>query len=279
MRRQQFHQHRRPAMTSEQFRTTLELLVNRTDPRKDYCELAKIGEGSTGVVYLAKEIATGKKSCGEEDEHSEAATQGTTLQRGLLQAVIFAQPCLLRIANLSEPQIAAVLRSCLKALDYLHSKGVIHRDIKSDSILLSRDGKVKLSDFGFCARVSSDHPRRKSLVGTPYWMAPEVIKRQSYGAEVDIWSLGIMVIEMVDGEPPLFHCRPTEAMQFIRDHSNPSLRHPEKASPLLLDFLSKALVRDGEQRSTARKLLRHPFLKQAASPSSLAQLLRTVPLF
>ena len=87
--------------------------------------------------------------------------------------------------------------------------------------------QVKLSDFGFCARVTGQHHYRKSLVGTPYWMAPEVISRQLYGIEIDIWSLGIMAIEMLDGEPPYFNCRPVEAMTFIRDLNPPKPRHPE----------------------------------------------------
>ena len=105
-------------------------------------------------------------------------------------------------------------------------------------------------------------------------MAPEVIARQQYSTEVDIWSLGVMVIEMVDGEPPYFNTRPLEAMRLIRDLAPPRLKHPEKASHLLLDFLGRALVRNPAQRATARELLKHPFLKLAAPASSLTNLLR-----
>ncbi|NXR99004.1 PAK4 kinase, partial [Oxylabes madagascariensis] len=92
--------------------------------------------------------------------------------------------------RMSEEQIAAVCRSVLRALAVLHAQGVIHRDIKSDSILLTHDGRVKLSDFGFCAQVNKEVPRRKSLVGTPYWMAPELISRLPYGPEVGLGAWG-----------------------------------------------------------------------------------------
>lgn len=175
---------------------------------------------------------------------------------------------------MNEEQIATVCLSVLKGLAVLHAQGVIHRDIKSDSILLTHDGRVKLSDFGFCAQVSKDVPRRKSLVGTPYWMAPELISRLPYGPEVDIWSLGIMVIEMVDGEPPYFNEPPLKAMKMIRDNLPPKLKNGQKASPLLKGFLERLLVRDPSQRGMATELLKHPFLSKAGHSSCIVLLMR-----
>ncbi|KRY84985.1 Serine/threonine-protein kinase PAK mbt [Trichinella pseudospiralis] len=177
-------------------------------------------------------------------------------------------------SKMDEVQIATVCKQCLDALAYLHEQGVIHRDIKSDSILLDAEGKVKLSDFGFCAQITPELSKRKSLVGTPYWMSPEVISRIPYGTEVDIWSFGIMVIEMIDGEPPFFSELPLEAMRKIRDMEQVKLSFKSQVSDVLIDFVQSMLIRRPEVRPTARDLLNHPFIQKATQQSVLKPLVR-----
>ena len=107
-------------------------------------------------------------------------------------------------------------------------------------------------------------------------MSPEVMARQPYGPEADIWSLGIMIIEMVDREPPFFNEPPLQAMKRIRDNPPPTVRFPKKSSDRLLSFLHQMLVRDPMQRSSATELLLHPFLKIAGPPEDIVSLMKKV---
>lgn len=168
--------------------------------------------------------------------------------------------------GLEETVIATYLRQLLSGLSYLHSHGVIHRDLKSANILLTASGGVKLTDFGSSKRLDAMNLQlTKSLKGSPYWMAPEVITKQGHCTAADIWSLGCVVIEMASGRPPWsnYSHSSKEVMKLIGTAG--SMLHIDlpdfpSGSPALLSLLKCCVQREPSQRPTAQQLLSHPFV-------------------
>ncbi|PFH55479.1 hypothetical protein XA68_18196 [Ophiocordyceps unilateralis] len=175
--------------------------------------------------------------------------------------------------SISEEQISTICHETCRGLQHLHSQSIIHRDIKSDNVLLDARGNVKITDFGFCAKLTETKSKRATMVGTPYWMAPEVVKQKEYGPKVDIWSLGIMAIEMIESEPPYLNEEPLKALYLIATNGTPRLKKPEKLSKELKAFLSVCLCVDIKSRASADELLAHDFLKHGCPLASLADLL------
>lgn len=266
------------------------------DPSKMFTNLQKIGQGASGGVFTARSIGSNQlvaikqmvlqqqpkkdlivneievmKQSRHPNIVNFLSAYMTNGQLWVVMEYMEGGPLtdIVLYSILSEGQIAAIAREVLTGLRHLHSHGVIHRDIKSDNVLMSMRGEVKLTDFGFCAQLGPSQTKRVTMVGTPYWMAPEVVTRKEYGPRVDIWSLGILCIEMIEGEPPYLNENPLRALYLIATNGTPKLHNPEKLSPLMNEFLRECLNVDAEKRPDATMLLDHAFLAQADSLASL----------
>uniref|UniRef100_A0AAQ4RH40 non-specific serine/threonine protein kinase n=1 Tax=Gasterosteus aculeatus aculeatus TaxID=481459 RepID=A0AAQ4RH40_GASAC len=269
-------------------------------PEEVFDVLEKLGEGSYGSVFKAIHKESGQvvaiKQVPVESDLQEIIKEISIMQQCDSPYVvkyygsyfkntdlwIVMEYCgagsvsdIIRLRNktLTEDEIATILKSTLKGLEYLHFMRKIHRDIKAGNILLNTEGHAKLADFGVAGQLTDTMAKRNTVIGTPFWMAPEVIQEIGYNCVADIWSLGITSIEMAEGKPPYADIHPMRAIFMIPTNPPPTFRKPELWSDDLTDFVKKCLVKNPEQRATATQLLQHPFISLAKPVTILRDLI------
>ena len=161
--------------------------------------------------------------------------------------------------KISEIEISAIIYMVLQGIKFIHEKNLINRDIKGRNILVGKNGNVKLCDFGICKRYI-ENGMKKFRGGSPYWMAPEILKKEEYNQNIDIWALGITCIELAEYEPPYSKYSPEDVLKKIIKNPPKGLNEPEKWSYEFNDFVRKCLETDKNKRPFADELLRHDFI-------------------
>ncbi|XP_052871446.1 mitogen-activated protein kinase kinase kinase kinase 5, partial [Anopheles cruzii] len=281
--------------------------ISRRNPEDEYELIHKIGSGTYGDVYKAKklqsnELAAIKVIKLEPGDDIQIIQQEILMMRDCRHSNIISyygsymrhdklwicmeycgggslQDIYQVTGPLTELQISYMCRETLRGLSYLHSMGKIHRDIKGANILLTERGDVKLADFGVSAQITATINKRRSFIGTPYWMAPEVAaveRKGGYNHLCDIWACGITAIELAELQPPMFDLHPMRAL-FLMSKSGfkpPTLKEKDRWSSNFHSFLKVALTKNPKKRPTAERLLQHAFFQSDMSirlPQELLQ--------
>lgn len=246
-----------------------------------------LGKGSTGIVYkgidkktnqsLAIKLITDQSKFNILSNESRIMKQcnspfitqyyGSYYNKGNSSLWVLLEYCdcgsivdLMKITNtqFTEQEIASMIQMVLLGLEYLHKKNIIHRDIKGSNILINKEGEVKIADFGISIKQNANTNYER--IGSPYWMSPEVIKRNPYSNKIDIWSLGITCIELAEGEPPYSNLKPFNAMKAIEENPPSTFTFPNNYSKEFKQFVQKCLIVDPKKRPTVSELLKTNFM-------------------
>ncbi|KAL4988924.1 hypothetical protein BDW68DRAFT_186828 [Aspergillus falconensis] len=250
------------------------------DMANQYQMMEELGSGSFGTVYKAIDKSTGEIVAIKHIDLESSEDDIQEIQQEISVLATCASPYVTRYhaSFLRGHKLWIVMEylgggSCLDlGLDYLHSEGKIHRDVKAANVLLSHTGKVKLGDFGVAAQLTNIKSQRNTFVGTPFWMAPEVIQQSGYDYKADIWSLGITAIEMINGEPPHAAIHPMKVLFLIPKEPAPRLQG-DGYSNAFKDFIAQCLTKDPDRRPSAKELLRHKFIRNAGKTEALQELI------
>ncbi|EGC29829.1 hypothetical protein DICPUDRAFT_158544 [Dictyostelium purpureum] len=293
----------RKKFVSERFNDG-ESLVEHVEPqvlKKMYKDSDQVGKGGFGTVYFAKSTKEKRLVAIKKMPHITKRQQ----QQNYREAAILAKcdhPNIVKLhtchidkdSNLwiimefmeggtfeeaakawkfNENNLAYVAKELLKGLQYLHENGMVHRDLKSANIMMSVEGKVKLIDFGLCEDVQTSSPTH--MVGSPFWMAPEMIQQKPHSTPVDIWSFAISLLEMANQRPPMMESA-VKAMFTVATEGATGFDDPGIWSDCFKDFLSLCLKMDPAERATAADLLKHPFIKKADSRDNMENILKKI---
>nr|OQO15951.1 hypothetical protein B0A51_17239 [Rachicladosporium sp. CCFEE 5018] len=272
---------------------------SNVDPETLYTKQSCIGGGSFGKVYRGLDKRTGASvaikiiDVENADDEVDDIIQEISILSGLSSPYvtkyygsylkgsdlwIIMEYCsggscgdLLKPGLIPEEYICIVVRELLMGLSYLHGDGKLHRDIKAANILLGANGQVKLADFGVSGQLTATMTKKNTFVGTPFWMAPEVIKQSGYDHKADIWSLGITALELALGEPPYSDIHPMKVLFLIPKNPAPTLEG--NFTKEFKDFVGICLQKEPQRRPSARELLRHPWVRKAKRTAYLTELI------
>ncbi|GAK67691.1 uncharacterized protein PAN0_020d5920 [Moesziomyces antarcticus] len=273
------------------------------------CDLEMIGDGESGPVFAANDVVKKRRAAikmvkfgADADSEPSARLKGLVKEVGVwrrcrhvnvldLYSVVLGTDAIWMVqelaersladviawkesgVELSEARMSRIMLDLVEALQFLHGQRVLHRDVRSDNVMVSSTGVCKLSDFTHAGELGPDASWRQSVIGTPYWMAPEVIKADRYDTRCDVWSVGVVLWEMVEGEPPRVEFPPLRAITLTATLGLPALKDASSLSHELKSFLHWATEMDAEKRPSAEMLAMSDFLSDPCSRASIVALL------